>query len=176
MPAGLRLADRPAVVDAWLPPGAGLECARRLSRGRLSASPDLVSSPSSLLAIALVGASPAKRTDGDPVSLIAAVYASYEKGEPKLYWDVFVDGQDWKLSALKITPVSQSATQADIRATFKNFGDPRDILISLLLEDGQWRTDEIQETLKPRWTMSKILLDAPDAFPDAPPDNVPDGN
>ena len=156
-----------------------------------------------LLAFALGAASPAPQADSDPVSLIEAVYASYEKGEPELSdlysrrlqalidkdeketpegmvgridWDVFVDGQDWKLSELKITPVSQSATQADIRATFKNFGDPRDILISLVLEDGHWRVDEIQETLKPRWTMSKILLDAPDAFPDAPPDNAPDGN
>ena len=72
--------------------------------------------------------------------------------------------------------MSQTATQADIRATFTNFGDPRDILISLVLEDGHWRIDEVQETLKPRWTMSKILLDAPDAFPDAPPDKAPDGN
>jgi hypothetical protein len=38
----------------------------------------------------------------------------------RIDWDVFVDGQDWKLSDLKITPVSQSATQADIRATFTN--------------------------------------------------------
>ena len=67
------------------------------------------------------------QADGDPVSLIAAVYASYEKGEPELSdlysrrlqalidkdeketpegmvgridWDVFVDSQDWKLSEL----------------------------------------------------------------------------
>ena len=65
----------------------------------------------------------------------------------RIDWDVFVDGQDWKLSDLKITPVSQTATQADIRATFTNFGDPRDILISLVLEDGHWRIDEVQETL-----------------------------
>jgi Protein of unknown function (DUF3828) len=156
-----------------------------------------------VLAFALVGASPAPRADGDPVLLIAAVYASYEKGEPELSdlysrrlqnlidkdeketpegmvgridWDVFVDGQDWKLTELKIVPVSREATRAEVRATFKNFGEPRDILISLVLEDGHWRIDEIQETLKPRWTMSKVLLDAPDAFPDAPPDDAPDGN
>ena len=130
-----------------------------------------------VLAFALVGASPAPRADGDPVSLIAAVYASYEKGEPELSdlysrrlqnlidkdeketpegmvgridWDVFVDGQDWKLTELKIVPVSREATRAEVRATFKNFGEPRDILISLVLEDGHWRIDEIQETLKPR--------------------------
>ena len=84
----------------------------------------------------------------------------------RIDWDLFVDGQDWQLTELKIGPVSQDATQAKVRATFKNFGEPRDILYALVLEDGHWRIDDIQETLKPRWTMSKILLDAPDAFPD----------
>jgi hypothetical protein len=84
----------------------------------------------------------------------------------RIDWDLFVDGQDWQLTELKIVPVSQSATQAEVRATFKNFGEPRNILYALVPEDGHWRIDDIQETLKPRWTMSKILLDAPDAFPD----------
>ena len=84
----------------------------------------------------------------------------------RIDWDLFVDGQDWELTELKIVPVSQSATQAEVRATFKNFGEPRDILYTLVPEDGHWRIDDIRETLKPRWTMSKILLDAPDAFPD----------
>ncbi len=93
------------------------------------------------------------------------------KGEVgRIDWDVFVDGQDWQLTELKIVPVSHDPTEAQMRATFKNFGEPRDILYSLVLEDGHWRIDDIQETLKPRWTLSKILLDAPDAFPDAEPE------
>jgi hypothetical protein len=88
----------------------------------------------------------------------------------RIDWDVFVDGQDWQLTELKIVPISQDAARAEVRATFKNFGEPRDILYTLVLEDGYWRIDDIQETLKPRWTMSKILLDAPDAFPDAEPE------
>jgi hypothetical protein len=83
----------------------------------------------------------------------------------RIDWDLFVDGQDWQLTELKIVPLSHSATRAEVRATFKNFGEPRDILYTLVLE-GHWRIDDIQETLKPRWTMSKILQDAPDAFPD----------
>ena len=85
----------------------------------------------------------------------------------RIDWDVFVDGQDWQLTEIKIAPVSKEATKAEVRAKFKNFGDARDILYSLVLEDGHWRIDDIQETLKPRWTMSKILQDDPDAFPDA---------
>jgi hypothetical protein len=84
----------------------------------------------------------------------------------RMDWDPFVDGQDWQLTGLKIAPVSKEATQAEVRATFKNFDEPRDILYSLVLEDGHWRIDDIEETLKPRWIMSKILSDAPDAFPD----------
>jgi hypothetical protein len=88
----------------------------------------------------------------------------------RIDWDLFVDGQDWQLSDLKIVPISKDPTRAEVRANFKNFGEPRAILYSLVLEDGHWRIDDIQETLKPRWTMSKILLDAPDAFPDAEQD------
>lgn len=84
----------------------------------------------------------------------------------RIDWDLFVDGQDWQLSELKIVLVSKQAAQAQVRATFKNFGEPRDLLYTLVLEDGHWRIDDIEETVKPRWTMSKILLDAPDAFPD----------
>jgi hypothetical protein len=43
-------------------------------------------------------------------------------------------------------------------------------VFDLVLEDGHWRIDDIEKMLKPRWTMSKILLDAPDAFPDADSD------
>ena len=85
----------------------------------------------------------------------------------RIDWDLFVEGQDWQLTELKIVPALKEATRAEVRATFNNFGEPRDILYTLVLENGHWRIDDIQETLKPRWTMSKILLDAPDAFPDA---------
>ena len=88
----------------------------------------------------------------------------------RIDWDVFIDGQDWKLTELKITPVSQTLSQAQVRATFKNFDKPSDMLFDLVLEDGHWRIDDIEKTLKPRWNMSKILTDAPNAFPDAEPE------
>ena len=85
----------------------------------------------------------------------------------RIDWDVFIDGQDWQLTELKIALVSKSATHAKVRATFKNFDHPSNMLFDLLLEDGHWRVDDIEKTLPPGWTMSKILMDAPDAFPDA---------
>jgi hypothetical protein len=154
-----------------------------------------------ILALALGGAGPSERADSDPVLLIVAIYKSYQDNQPELShvyskrlqalvdkdeketpegmvgridWDVFVDGQDWQLSELKIVPVSRSATHAVVRATFKNFDHPSNMLFDLVLEDGHWRIDDVEKTLKPRWTMSKILLDAPDAFPDAEPETKPD--
>lgn len=137
--------------------------------------------------------------DSDPVSLIKAIYETYtadndNPGLPRIYskrlqalidkdeketpegmvgridWDVFVDGQDWKLTELKIALVSKSADKAQVRATFKNFDQSSNMLFDLVREDGRWRIDDVTKTIPPRWTMSKILLDAPDAFPDAPKD------
>ncbi|MGH6737109.1 MAG: hypothetical protein ACRECX_13695 [Methyloceanibacter sp.] len=48
------------------------------------------------------------------------------------------------------------------------------MLFELIFEDGHWRIDDVVKRLKPRWTMSKILMDAPDAFPDAAPDDSSD--
>ncbi|MGB9045072.1 MAG: DUF3828 domain-containing protein [Pseudolabrys sp.] len=151
-----------------------------------------------LLALALGGGTAvAAPADSDPVSLIKAIYKTYETdnpGLPHIYskrlqalidkdeketpegrvgridWDVFVDGQDWKLTELKIALVSKSADKAQVRATFKNFDQRSNMLFDLVREDGNWRVDDVTKTIPPRWTMSKILLDDPDAFPDAPKD------
>lgn len=92
----------------------------------------------------------------------------------RIDWDVFVDGQDWQLSELKIEPVSLDAAKAQIRASFKNFGEPKNMLFDLVREEGGWRIDEIAATLPPRWIMSKILADDPGAFPDAAPEATPE--
>ncbi len=123
-----------------------------------------------ILAIAVGAASPPKAIDGDPVSLITAIYQSYldntelltdiyskrlqalldkdaqetpEGMVGRIDWDVFVDGQDFALKELKIVPVSQDETKAQIRVTFINLGDRKNMLFDLVHEDGNWRIDEI---------------------------------
>ena len=91
-----------------------------------------------ILPIAVGAASPPKSIDSDPVSLITAIYQTYLDNTPalddiyskrlqalldkdaqetpegmvgRIDWDVFVDGQDFDLSALKIVPVSQDASK-----------------------------------------------------------------
>lgn len=91
----------------------------------------------------------------------------------RLDWDVFVDGNDWKLTELSISPVEESAGRATVRATFKNFGEARELMFTLVKEDAAWLIDEVHSmTEGGRWTMSKILTGAPDAFPDEPPPNT----
>jgi hypothetical protein len=155
------------------------------------------------LLMALCAAPAAAQVDADPLSFITAIYKSYKTNAPgledmysrrlqalidkdasetpegmvgRIDWDVFVDGQDWRLSKLKIELVSRTETAARVRATFLNFDKPCDLLFDLVLEGGHWRIDEIQETLKPRWIMSKILADVPGAMPDSDGDDQPAGD
>ena len=145
-------------------------------------------------------AATAQEPDSDPVTLIAAIYKTYKSdspGLPQMYskrlqalidkdasetpegmvgridWDVFVDGQDWQIKKLHISLVSKTDDTATVRASFLNFDKQCNLLFDLVLEDGRWRIDEIQETEKPRWIMSKILADEPGAMPDAPPSDTP---
>jgi Protein of unknown function (DUF3828) len=148
-----------------------------------------------LLALA-VGAAAPPEPDSDPVALITAIYQTYlkdnvpemtgiyskrlqalidkdEKETPagdvgRIDWDVFVDGQDWALRKFKIVKVSQDGDKAQVRATFINMSEPKNMLFDLVREDGHWRIDEIEKTLRPRYFMSKILSDDPGAFPDDP--------
>lgn len=132
----------------------------------------------------------------DPAALIASIYKTYTadsnppgysdvyshrlqalidadaKNTPagdagKIDWDVFVDGNNWELSDLNIALVAKTAARAQVRARFINMKEPRDMIFDLVREDGAWRIDDIRAMRKGgRWTMSKILTDAPDAFPD----------
>ena len=123
---------------------------------------------------------------GDPVDAIAAIYKAYQttpdtapdigavyssrlqqlldadrkttpEGEVgKIDWDVFVDGQECKLSELNVTLVSEAADHAQVSAKFNNFAEPKQILFDLVREDGRWLVDDVQSTTKGgRWTMSK---------------------
>lgn len=80
---------------------------------------------------------------------------------------MFVDGNDWALTKMRITLIARAGARAQVRAAFLNHKKPRDMLFDLVHERGRWRIDEVRQ-MQPgeRWTMSKILTHAPDAFPD----------
>jgi hypothetical protein len=132
----------------------------------------------------------------DPIKLITSIYRTYtpnnlQAGFPHVYssrlqalidadakntpegdsgkidWDVFVNGQDWKISKLKVTLVRRAAARAQVRARFNNFKQPEAMIFDLVREKSGWRIDDIGSLQNgARWTMSKILMGAPDAFPD----------
>lgn len=81
----------------------------------------------------------------------------------RLDFDPFVGGQDWDISGLEVKETFRSGGEAQVRADFANFGDPRSILFSLVREDGAWRIDDITSTLPPRWNLSDILSGASSA-------------
>jgi Protein of unknown function (DUF3828) len=141
----------------------------------------------------------------DPLAFIKAIYAAYTEQVPRpsltddfysrrmqglldadkkatpagdsgtIDWDVFVDGNDWTLTKLRVTLVSRADRRAQVRAVFLNHKKPRDMLFDLVRERGRWLIDDVRE-MQPggRWTMSKILTHAPDAFPDEKLKKAPD--
>jgi hypothetical protein len=148
------------------------------------------------LLMTLGGALAQAQTADDPVALITDIYKTYqgdtaypsyanpysrrmqalidadEKATPKgdagtIDWDVFVNGNDWDIKNLTIALISKSAAHAQVREQFISF-KPHDILFDLVREHGRWFIDDISETRvgSNRWTMSKILTHAPEAFPD----------
>lgn len=87
----------------------------------------------------------------------------------RLDFDPIINAQDWKLSKLKVTLVSKSGdTGALVDAAFDNLGSKQRIRFTLVREKGKWEIDEIQALMSMRWTLSKILAGAPDAYPDSP--------
>ena len=58
-------------------------------------------------------------------ALIDADTKATPEGEVgKIDWDVFVDGQEWEISELKIAVVSEDGDRAQVSASFNNLGEP----------------------------------------------------
>jgi len=140
----------------------------------------------------------AAQSQSDPIAFVRSVYREYEREDAKpwtdwpytarmrkliddderntpegevgkLDWDPIINAQAWKLSGLNVSLVTRSGDRAVVDATFHNLHTNQHIRFSLAREGGQWAIDDLQSLDKPRWTMSKIYLGAPDAFPDRAP-------
>jgi hypothetical protein len=57
-------------------------------------------------------------------------------------YDVFVQGQDFELSDLKLEPISESADNASVKATFNNFGEAKRVDFDHDVKG--WMIDEIK--------------------------------
>jgi hypothetical protein len=152
-----------------------------------------------LFALMLVFASPAEAQPAStPDGMIRAIYKMYEaddvkgtikdvasrrlkrlieadekatpKGEiGKLDFDVFVNGNDFKVSRVRVRvppmPADRPKTpdRAKVQANFISLKKPHEIVFDLVREGGQWKVDEVTSMVGQKWTLSKILTAKPDA-------------
>ena len=58
-------------------------------------------------------------------------------------YDMFVQGQDLELTDLNVEDVSGSADKATVKATFKNFGEAKEVTFDLIRDDKGWVIDEM---------------------------------
>ena len=64
-----------------------------------------------------------------------------------LDWDFVVDGQDWRLSNVKVGALSVAGDKATVTVTFRNFR-PCVNVYDFVREDGQWKVDDIETRCK----------------------------
>jgi hypothetical protein len=149
-----------------------------------------------LTLVVFAGAASAQQA-ADPAAYVRALYADYQHNKPSAWydrrfsatlkklvdaeqksaangdaghfdWDPIINAQDWKLTEIRVSLLSLAADKAVVDASFHNLGSDQRMRFNLVLQDGKWAIDDLQSLNKPRWTMSKVLADAPDAFPDQP--------
>ncbi|QCK86221.1 DUF3828 domain-containing protein [Phreatobacter aquaticus] len=94
--------------------------------------------------------------------LIAADEAATPEGEVgTIDWDVFVNGNDWRLGPVTVDLIAQSGDRAEVRARFTNHEQPRENRFDLVREGGRWLVDDIRTTnSQGPWSMVKTLTDA----------------
>ena len=66
-----------------------------------------------------------------------------QTGDACMDFDMFVQGNDFELSDIKVEQVSGDAKQAVVRAQFKNFGKDETVIFNLVHDDRGWMIDEI---------------------------------
>jgi hypothetical protein len=91
-------------------------------------------------------------------SLIAEDRKEADGGEGKIDWNVFVNGSDYRITEANVDLISKDDQQAEVKATFKNFGDPQQVIFVLVKEDGRWAIDDVRSTMPGKlWSMSDTL-------------------
>ena len=91
----------------------------------------------------------------------AADEATTEDEVGPVDFDVFVNGQDFQLTELKIGDPEPEGDGVKVPVTFKNFDQPQSLVFHLLKEAGGWKIADI-ESLTPDSTWKLTTLLAPD--------------
>lgn len=73
-------------------------------------------------------------------------------------FDVFVNGQDYQLTDLKIGDPVPEGEGVKVAVTLKNFDEPQSLLFHLLKEGGGWKINDIKSlTPDNTWRLSQLL-------------------
>jgi hypothetical protein len=102
--------------------------------------------------------------------LIEADEKATPKGEiGKLDFDVFVNGNDFKVSRVRVRiqpppdDKPRVPDRAKVQATFISLKKPHEIVFDLVREGGQWKIDDATSMIGEKWTLTKILTAKPEA-------------
>lgn len=79
-----------------------------------------------------------------------------------LSFDPYVDGQDMQLADFEIGEPVITDDVAEVEVTFTNFGEPRELVFTLVFEDGGWRIDDVASVLPgSEYRLTEILAGTP---------------
>lgn len=96
------------------------------------------------------------------VGLRALMAIDVQRDNNYLDFDWVSGGQDLPdYQGLKIAVVKQAAETAQVRVTFKNYGEARERLIDMVVEDGRWVIEDVYLTRPEKGWLSRYLLANP---------------
>jgi hypothetical protein len=82
-----------------------------------------------------------------------------ETGDACVDYDMFVQGNDFKLTDLTFETNAEEGDTATVTARFKNFGEPATVVFDLLRDDKGWMIEEMTSGCT---TLSSQISDAPE--------------
>ena len=123
----------------------------------------------------------------NPVAFVRARFAQYERGEPiddwpeyafssrlralferlsvaeggeeRLGFDWWIDGQDWEVTKVRLTPAGPGRGRINVHARWRNFGSEQNGTFLFVREGGRWYLDDVVSHTS-GWTLSILLEQA----------------
>ena len=84
---------------------------------------------------------------------------SRRQGACNLGFDVIVNGQDYKLAAVRVSAADIRGDRAQVTARYTNMGDAFETRYDFAQEGGAWKLDDMEAVLPKdyRWRLSTLL-------------------
>ena len=76
-------------------------------------------------------------------------------------FDHMIDGQDWKISGLKVEAKETTATTARVDVSFRNFETAVAFVFTMVKEKGGWKIDQMEGGGEAKYTLDDVLKPNP---------------